>query len=128
MGKLSEERGILNAQRMTRPMENLFLRVITLDEHYDNAGGHKALGRMYFRLPGFPISFGDKKKAIFHLKRALELYPHDIIARAFYAEALYDMGKTRGASTGRGYSSNAGRNRTPFQIQQIYRNRAQYSQ
>lgn len=97
MGKLSEERGILNAQRMTRPMENLFLRVITLDEHYDNAGGHKALGRMYFRLPGFPISFGDKKKAIFHLKRALELYPHDIIARAFYAEALYDMGKKQEA-------------------------------
>ncbi len=97
MGKLSEERGIINAQRMTRPMENLFLRVIALNEHYDNAGGHKALGRMYFRLPGFPISFGDKKKAIFHLKRALELYPHDIIARAFYAEALYEMGQKQEA-------------------------------
>ena len=97
MGKLSEEMGILNALRMTRPMEKLFLRVIALDEHYDNAGGHKALGRMYFRLPSFPISFGNKEKALFHLKRALELYPHDIIARAFYAEALYDMGKKQEA-------------------------------
>ncbi len=97
MGKLSEEMGILNSLRMTRPMEKLFLRVIALDEHYDDAGGHKALGRMYFRLPGFPISFGNKEKALFHLKRALELYPHDIIARAFYAEALYDMGKKQEA-------------------------------
>jgi len=97
MGKLSEEMGILNSLKMTRPMEKLFLRVIALDERYDNAGGHKALGRMYFRLPGFPISFGNKEKALFHLKRALELYPHDLIAKAFYAEALYDMGKKQEA-------------------------------
>ncbi|MDC8445477.1 MAG: TRAP transporter TatT component family protein [Nitrosomonas sp.] len=97
MGKLSEEMGILNSLRMTRPMEKLFLRVIALDEHYDNAGGHKALGRMYFRLPGFPVSFGNKEKAVFHLRRALALYPRDIIARAFYAEALYDMGKKQEA-------------------------------
>lgn len=97
MGKLSEECGILNALRMTRPMEKLFLRVIELDETYDNAGGHKALGRMYFRLPGFPISFGNKKKALHHFEKALDLYPHDIIARAFYAEALYDMGKKQEA-------------------------------
>ncbi len=96
-GKLSEERGILNSLKMTRPMEKLFLRVIALNEHYDNAGSHKALGRMYFRLPHFPISFGSKEKAVFHLKRALELYPHDIIARAFYAEALYDMGEKQEA-------------------------------
>ncbi len=97
MGKLSEEMGILNSLRMTRPMEKLFLRVIMLDEHYDNAGGHKALGRMYYRLPSFPVSFGNKEKALFHLKRALELYPHDIIARAFYADALYEMGKKQEA-------------------------------
>ena len=92
MGKLSEETGVLNALRMTRTMEQLFLRVIALNEDYDDAGGHKALGRMYYKLPGFPISFGSKEKALFHLKRAYELYPNDIIIRAFYAELLVDMG------------------------------------
>ena len=92
LGKLSEEKGILNALRSMRPIEKLFLRVIELNENYDNAGGHKALGRMYFKLPGFPISFGNKEKALYHLKRAYELFPYDIIALAFYAEALFETG------------------------------------
>jgi len=95
MGKLSEEMGVLNALRMTRSMENLFLRVIALDEHYDEAGGHKALGRIYHKLPGFPISFGSNEKALYHLQRAYALYPNDIITRAFYAEILFDTGNKR---------------------------------
>lgn len=91
MGKLSEKMSILDALRMTRSMENLFLRVIALDENYDNAGGHKALGRIYHQLPGFPISFGNNEKALFHLRRAYELFPEDIITRAFYAEILMDL-------------------------------------
>jgi len=96
-GKLSEGMNILNALRMTRLMEDLFLRVIALDESYDNAGGHKALGRIYHQLPGFPISFGSNEKALFHLQKAYELFPDDIITRAFYAEVLFDMGKKREA-------------------------------
>jgi len=93
MGKLIENMRILDALRMTRSMENLFLRVIAINEHYDAAGGHKALGRIYHQLPGFPISFGDNEKALFHLGRAYELYPDDIIVRAFLAELLMDMGR-----------------------------------
>lgn len=97
MGKLGEEGSIINALRMTRPMEQLFMRVIALDEKFDNAGAHKALGRMYYKLPGFPISFGNKEKALFHLKRAHTLFPNDIITRAFYAEVLLDMGRVQEA-------------------------------
>ena len=97
IGKLSEESGIINALRMTRPMEQLFLRVIALDEKYDNAGAHKALGRMYYKLPGFPISFGNKEKALFHLYKAHALFPDDIITRAFYAEVLLDLGRVQEA-------------------------------
>ncbi|WP_177170283.1 TRAP transporter TatT component family protein [Nitrosomonas marina] len=97
MGKLSEESGILNALRFMRPMEKLFLRVIELDEQYDQAGAHKALGRMYHKLPRFPISIGNKEKSLFHLKRALRLFPNDIIARAFYAELLFELGNKQEA-------------------------------
>ena len=93
MGKMAEDSGILNALRMLRPMEKMLLKVIALDEKYENAGGHRALGRMYHQLPGFPISFGSNQKALMHLKRAHELFPRDIITRAFYAELLYDEGK-----------------------------------
>lgn len=93
MGKMAEDSGILNALRMLRPMENLLLKAVALDEQYENAGAHRALGRMYHKLPGFPISFGSNQKALAHLKRAHELFPRDIITRAFYAELLYDTGK-----------------------------------
>ncbi|SEQ86270.1 TRAP transporter T-component [Nitrosomonas sp. Nm51] len=97
IGKLSEESGVLNALHLMRPMEKLFLRVIELDEQYDQAGAHKALGRIYHKLPRFPISFGSTRKALFHLKSALRLFPNDIIARAFYAELLFDLGKKQEA-------------------------------
>lgn len=93
MGKMAEDSGVLNALRMLRPMEHLLLNVVALDEKYENAGGHRALGRMYHKLPGFPISFGSNQKALKHLKRAHDLFPQDVITRAFYAELLYDEGK-----------------------------------
>ena len=93
MGKMAEDSGIVNAFRMLRPMEKMLLKAVTLDEKYENAGAHRALGRMYHKLPGFPISFGSNQKALAHLKRAHELFPKDIITRAFYAEVLYDEGR-----------------------------------
>lgn len=99
MGKIAEDSGVLNALRMLRPMERLLLKVVALDEKYENAGAHRALGRMYHKLPEFPISFGSNQKALAHLKRAHELFPRDIITRAFYAEVLYDEGRKEEART-----------------------------
>lgn len=93
MGRMAEDSGIVDAFRMLRPMEKMLLKVVALDEKYENAGAHRALGRMYHKLPGFPISFGSNQKALAHLKRAHELFPRDIITRAFYAEVLYDEGR-----------------------------------
>ncbi len=93
MGKMAEDSGMVNALRLLRPMENLLLKVVALDEKYENAGAHRALGRIYHKLPGSPISFGGNQKALMHLKRAHELFPRDVITRAFYAELLYDEGR-----------------------------------
>lgn len=97
MGKMAEDSGILHALRMMQPMEKMLLKVVTLDERYENAGAHRALGRMYHKLPGFPISFGSNQKALMHLKRAHDLFPQDVITRAFYAEVLYDEGREKEA-------------------------------
>ncbi|MCB1937476.1 MAG: hypothetical protein KDF59_16230 [Nitrosomonas sp.] len=97
MGKIVEDGGILSALKMLRPMEQILLRVIELDELYENAGAHRALGRMYHLLPSFPIGFGNKQKAYTHLTRAHELFPNDLITRAFYADLLFDIGKKKDA-------------------------------
>lgn len=94
MGKMAEDSGVLNALKMLRPMEELLLKVVAIDEKYENAGAHRALGRIYHKLPGFPISFGSSQKALRHLQRAHELFPRDVITRAFYAEVLFDTGRT----------------------------------
>lgn len=97
MGKLAEDGGVLSALRLIRPMEELLLKVIALDESYENAGAHRALGRIYHLLPDFPTSSGSNKKALAHLKRAYELFPQDVITRAFYADLLYDEGQKKEA-------------------------------
>lgn len=93
MGKIVEDSGIFKALKRMRPMEKLLLRVVELDERYENAGAHRALGRIYHLLPAFPISFGNNQKAYTHLKRARALFPDDLITRAFYADLLFDLGK-----------------------------------
>ena len=97
MGKIAEDSGMLNALRLIRSMEELLLKVVMLDETYENAGAHRALGRIYHLLPGFPISFGSNQKALIHLQRAYELFPKDVITRAFYADLLYDQGQKKEA-------------------------------
>ena len=97
IGKVAEDGGVLNALGLVRSMEELLLKVVMLDETYENAGAHRALGRIYHLLPGFPISFGNNQKALMHLRRAYELFPMDVITRAFYADLLYDEGQKKEA-------------------------------
>ncbi len=68
-------------------------RVLTLDETYDQAGGHRVIGRIYFEAPSWPISVGDKKKSLQHLETAVRLAPGNSTNHLYLAETLLDMGK-----------------------------------
>ncbi|SJL83486.1 tetratricopeptide repeat protein [Vibrio palustris] len=50
------------------------------------------LGALYYRAPGWPISFGDDDKAAALLSEAVELSPNDITARYFYGDFLAQQG------------------------------------
>ena len=53
-------------------------------------------------MPGFPVGFGDDKKAKELLKKALEINPNGIDPNYFYAEFLFDEATTpRRCSTSR---------------------------
>ncbi|MCX5893990.1 MAG: hypothetical protein NTW80_13690 [Deltaproteobacteria bacterium] len=73
-------------------MEELKL-VLTLDETYDDAGGHRVLGRIYFEAPAWPISVGDKKKSLHHLTTAVLLAPNYSTNHLFLAETMLDLGQ-----------------------------------
>ena len=48
---------------------------IAIDEKYDFAGGHRALGVLYRDAPGWPVSIGSRSKSRRHLEKAVELFP-----------------------------------------------------
>lgn len=54
-----------------------------------DAGATTSLGVLYYRVPGFPIGFGDKDKARHLLEQAVKLAPNGLDAWYFYGDFLY---------------------------------------
>ena len=67
--------------------------VLKENEMFFFAGPHRALGRLFHQAPGWPISVGNKLKAVEHLERAVELAPEFFNNRSFLAELYLDMGR-----------------------------------
>jgi tetratricopeptide (TPR) repeat protein len=72
--------------------------VIAIDEHFEDAGGHRLLGRLHALAPKVPFVTGwiDRAKAVSELRRALALAPEEPLNAVFLADALlqYDTGKS----------------------------------
>ncbi len=56
-----------------------------------DAGAPTSLGVLYYRVPGFPIGFGDKAKARQLLEQAIKLAPTGLDAWYFYGDFLYEQ-------------------------------------
>jgi len=55
------------------------------------------LGTLYYEVPGWPIGFGDNKKAEAYLLKALEINPDGMDPNYFYGDFLLQRGKRREA-------------------------------
>ncbi len=51
------------------------------------------LGSLYAQLPGFPVSFGDARKARAYLDKALAASPQGLDANYFHGDFLYRQGR-----------------------------------
>jgi tetratricopeptide (TPR) repeat protein len=60
-----------------------------LDPARLDAGATTSLGVLYYRVPGFPIGFGDKVKARQLLEQAIKLAPNGLDAWYFCGDFLY---------------------------------------
>jgi tetratricopeptide (TPR) repeat protein len=52
---------------------------------------------LYYRVPGFPVAFGDKQKARQLLEEAVHTAPQGMDAEYFYGDFLYSEGDYRKA-------------------------------
>jgi tetratricopeptide (TPR) repeat protein len=66
--------------------------LIALDERYEDAGGHRILGRLHTLAPKVPFFTGwvDRGKAVSELRRAVALGPDNFDNHVFLAEALLE--------------------------------------
>jgi tetratricopeptide (TPR) repeat protein len=83
-GVYGQARGILQSLHMIDPMKAELKWVLEHDESFEDAGAHRVMGRLYFKLPG--IKGGDIEKAKEHLNRAITLAPQNLLNYLYLAE------------------------------------------
>ena len=64
-----------------------------------DGSAYNSLGVLYYKVPGWPVGFGDDKKAQELLQKALSVNPQGIDPNFFYGEFLMEQGKPGEAVT-----------------------------
>jgi tetratricopeptide (TPR) repeat protein len=63
-----------------------------------DGSAYNSLGVLYYKVPGWPVGFGDDKKAQELLQKALSVNPDGIDPNYFYGEYLLEQGKAKEAT------------------------------
>tara|TARA_R110002110_G_scaffold291986_2_gene506051 strand:+ start:7451 stop:8113 length:663 start_codon:yes stop_codon:yes gene_type:complete len=89
--------GGLGALKHAKAARKHFERAIDIDRNTVNGAALTSLGTLYAKVPGWPLGFGDNKKAARYLEDGLEVNPHGMDSNFFMAEFLADQGETEAA-------------------------------
>lgn len=92
-------KGGLGALSLVKESKKDLERAMELNPDALDGSAYTSLGTLYFKVPGWPIGFGDEEKAEELLKKALTLNPNGIDPNYFYAEYLKEAGRYPEAQT-----------------------------
>lgn len=81
-------KGGLGALSLAKQARKSLQKAIKLDDTALDGSAYTSLGTLYFKVPGWPLGFGNDKKAVQLLKKALEINPDGIDSNYFYADYL----------------------------------------
>lgn len=81
----------LNSLDQLEQSRDLLIKAIDMDPKAMDAAAYITLGNFYYRLPGWPISFGDDRQARQYLESALVLFPAAIDSNYFMGDFLLDQ-------------------------------------
>ena len=90
VSSLAGEKGGLGALSLAKQAKGLYEQAIRIDGKALDGSAYNSLGVLYYKVPGWPVGFGDKAKARELLQQALEINPKGIDANFFYAEYLVE--------------------------------------
>jgi tetratricopeptide (TPR) repeat protein len=85
--------GGLGALSKVKEARDLLLAAEKINPNALDGSIYNSLGSLYAKVPGWPIGFGDKKKAREYLEKALAINPYGIDPNYFYADLLVDQGE-----------------------------------
>ena len=86
-------RGGLGALALCKEARGNLEAALKLDPNALDGSAYTSLGTLYYKVPGFPLGFGDDEKAGKLLQKALALNPNGIDPNYFYAEYLFEQGR-----------------------------------
>jgi tetratricopeptide (TPR) repeat protein len=86
-------KGGLGALSLSKEARGNLEAALKLDPSALDGSAYTSLGVLYYKVPGFPVGFGDDEKAEKLLQKALKLNPNGIDPNYFYAEYLFEQGR-----------------------------------
>jgi len=96
LGKLGEAKGLFASLNIISPFKESMKAAIKHDPTVDEGGPHRALGRLYYKLP--QLMGGNTGKSILHLEQAVRYGPqywenYFFLAQSYYKDARYPKAK-----------------------------------
>lgn len=92
-------KGGLGALSLAKESRDALEQAMAIDANALAGSAYTSLGTLYAKVPGWPVGFGDDKKAKALLQKALEINPDGIDSNYFYASYLMDKGDYRKAES-----------------------------
>jgi hypothetical protein len=71
----------------------MFEKAGRIDYHAVDSAVPTSLGALYYKVPGFPLSFGDNTTAQHYLEHGVQIRPDGLDANFFYADFLFRVGE-----------------------------------
>ena len=86
-------KGGLGALPLVRQAKGLYESALAIRPEALEGSALNSLGVLYYKVPGWPVGFGDKARARELLERALALNPNGIDPNYFYGDFLVESGR-----------------------------------
>jgi cytochrome c-type biogenesis protein CcmH/NrfG len=90
---LAGAKGGLGALSLAKEAKAMYEQALGIKPDALDGSAYNSLAVLYYKVPGWPIGFGDKAKAKALLDKALAINPRGIDPNYFYGEYLVETGK-----------------------------------
>jgi len=90
---LAGAKGGLGALSLAKDAKSMYEQALKLNPNALDGSAYNSLAVLYYKVPGWPVGFGDKARAKELLDKAVAINPKGIDPNYFYGEYLVETGK-----------------------------------